>query len=263
MLKEFVEALAKQAIEAAAPQIKETDPTKTYAVRNPTTGLVDFIGGRVPWRKHKAQDLETVVAFAERFETAAATGTSIGATIWYNRDKIVCLTNDAERFDRVTVDMLKSKQILSLVELDAKRPLMPQRDFLFMLRTVFTPNAFPIAPKLIDMLRQVKFEAGAKSEGNIQRGKTSVGKEVTAAATFLDAVPEQVTLSVPVFDNSFMPKSYDVICALEIYEQEQRLQLFPLPGEIESAFAHAEADLCKSLRDLLGKTTVPVYYGCP
>lgn len=252
MLAELIEKLAEQAVSAATPQIEETDPTKIYAVRKPD-GTVEFMGGRVPWRKHKAQDLETIAAFAEKFPAAA---------IWYSRDKIVCLTNDQERFDRVTVDMLKSKQILALIDLEAKKPLLPQRDFLFMLRTVFTPNAFPTAPKLIECIRVIKWEAGSKAEGNIQRGKVSVGKEVAASVTGLEDVMEQVTLAVPIFDNSFMPKSYDVICALEIYEAENRLQLFPLPGEIEKAFARAEADLSENLRALLGDaSSVPVYYG--
>src|ERR1043166_4889324 len=143
MLKDLIKKLAEQAVAAAAPQIEETDPTQFYAVRKPD-GTVDFIGGRVPWRRHTAQDLETVVAFAERF--MGIDDELGGAVIWYNREKIVCLTNDSERFDRITVDMLKSKQILNLVDLESKKPLLPQRDVLFMLRTVFTPNAFPTAP---------------------------------------------------------------------------------------------------------------------
>ena len=133
-----------------------------------------------------------------------------------------------------------------------------------MLRTVFTPNAFPTNPGLIDSLRQVKFEAATKTEGNVGRGKSSIGKDVKAEATFLDAIPEQVNLSVPLFENSFLSNAYDVMCALEIYEDEQRLQLFPLPGEIEKAFAAAEADLSSTMLALLGKdSTVPVYYGSP
>jgi hypothetical protein len=252
MLKELLDAVALQSVGAAAPQIKEADPTKDYVVRKPD-GTVEFVGGRVPWRKHKAKDLETIAAFAERFAAAS---------IWYSRDQIVLLTNDAERFDRVSVEMIWSKQIKQLLDLDKAKPKHGQRDFLFMLRTVFTPNAFPTATGLIESLRQVKFEAGSKTEGNIQRGKVSVGKEITAAATFLAAIPEQVPLSVPLFENSFMSNSYDVLCALEIYEDEQRLQLFPLPGEVEKAFAAAETDLCSTMLALLGKESkVPVYYG--
>lgn len=253
MLKELFEAINEQAVSAAGPHFEESDPTKIYAVRKPD-GTVEFVGGRVPWRKHKAQDLETIAAFSDKFKTAA---------IWYSREMVVCLTNDAERFDRITVDLIRSQQAAKLMDLQTTKPLMPQRDFLFMLRTVFTANAFPTAPKLIDTLRSVKFEAGQKTDGVVQRGKSSVGKELSASATFLDAVPEQVTVSVPMFDNSFAKRSYDVICALEIHEVEMRLQLFPLPGEVEKAFAAAEADLSQDIRNLIGNDKVPVYYGCP
>jgi hypothetical protein len=254
MLKEFIEAISEQAVEAAGPCISEADPTKTYAVRNGVDGI-DFVGGRVPWRKHKAMDLLTIAEFVQKYDNVA---------IWYSREAVVLLTDDDERFDRVTVTMLKSPQIRKLIDLEAKQPMLPQRDFLFMLRTVFTPHAFPTAPRLIDILRQVKFEAGAKVEGNVGRGKSSIGKEITAAATFLDTVPEQVTINVPLFDNPFLRKSYDVICALEIQENEQRLQLFPLPGEIEGAFARAESDLAADMRGLLGEASnASIYYGQP
>ena len=45
---------------------------------------------------------------------------------------------------------------------------------------------------------------------------------------------------------------------------EQKLQLFPLPGEVEKVFASAESRLCLSIFDLLGKDSkTPVYYGQP
>lgn len=254
MLKELLDAVAKQAVGAAGPQHKEIDTTKTYIVLN-ADGKPEFVGNQVPWRKHKAQDLETIAAFADKNKSAA---------IWYSRTAIVLLVNDADRREHVTVEMIHSDQILKLAELDnGKPPLIGQRELLFMLRTVFTPDALPKFPKLIDTLRQVKFKAGMDTDVNVQRGKSSVGKAVSAEATFQAEVPEQITLSIPVFDNSFARQTHDVICALEIYEAEQKLQLFPLPGEVEKAYAAAEADLSASLRDLLGKSTVPIYLGVP
>lgn len=260
MLKELFEALSQQAVRAAGPLLTEVDRTNAYAVRK-EDGTVDIVRGEPDPRSHKAQDLKTIVAFAERF---AGDDTLVQSAIWYSRERVVCLMDDNERSDGVTLDMIKSKQIIQLMDLEAKKPLLDQRAFIFMLRTVLTPSAFPHNPKLIDVLRVVNFEQGQKSEGNIQRGKTSIGKSATAAATFLDDVPEQVTVSVPLFENSFMVKAYDVLCALEIYEAEMRFQLFPLPGEIEDAFAQAEADISKSIRDLLGdKDAIPLYYGAP
>jgi hypothetical protein len=254
MFKEALTELAGQAVKAAGPQVREIDPTKTFAVIGPD-GKTELIGNQTPWRRHRARDLETIAAFADRFE---------GSSIWYAREGIACLIDDSSRRERVILDMDWSDEINKLIELEENYPMLSQRDLLYMLRTVFTPNSLPKFPKLIDTLRQVKFEAGAVGEGNIQRGKSSVGKSMTAAASFVAEVPEQVTLTVPIFNNSFARKTYDVICALEIFEAEQKLQLFPLPGMVEGAFAAAEADLCKSILDLLGSDTkTPVYFGVP
>lgn len=253
MLKEALEALSKQSVAAAGPQVKEIDPTRTFAVLNPD-GSTEIIGDAPPWRKHAAQDLETIVSFAEKNANAA---------IWYSRDKIVCITDDATRRDRVTITMLPSDQIQKLVLLNGSKPLITQRELLFMLRTVFTPTALDKFPKLIDLLRKVSFLAGSKADSEIGRGKSSVGKSLAAEASLQGELPEQITLNVPVFTNSFARRTYDVQCALEIYEQEQKFQLFPLPGEVEKAWFSAEADLSASLRALIGEGATPVYYGQP
>lgn len=266
MLKEFLETLAKQAVAAAGPQHKEIDPTKKYVVHDQASGQTTFIGGEVPWRKHKAQDLETIAAFADRFQgTGTETNASNGASIWCSRSNVILLTDDSDRRERVTVEMIPSDQIVALANLDDKKPMQAQRDILFMLRTVFTENALTKFPQLISMLRKVNFTAGSQAEADIQRGKASLGKSVTAEAKFAGGdIPEQISLNVPVFDNNFARRTYDVICALEIYEAEQKFQLFPLPGEVEKAYAQAEAALASDILALLGKDSpVPVYYGTP
>lgn len=254
MLKEAIQEITGAAVKAAGPQTKEIDPTKTYAVTLPD-GTVKFIGNDVPWRNHKAKDLETVAAFADKFTSGA---------VWVSREKIVFLTDDDDRRQRLTVDMIHSDEIKHLAERQKAKPRQSQRDILFALRTIFTQDALPGFPNLIDALRKVSFEANAKSDSEIQRGKSSVGKAVKAEASFPEPIPEMIVLSVPIFENSFACKRFPVRCAVEIYEAEATIQLFPLPGEIEAAYAAAEADLCASIGDLLGKDSkVPVYYGSP
>jgi len=119
---------------------------------------------------------------------------------------------------------------------------------------VFTQAAFPTALYLIDALRQVKFQAATTGDSAIQRGRTSVGKEASAAATFLQDVPETVTVSVPIFENYFARGRRDVLCALEVHEAEQRFQIFPLPGQLELAITAAEFGVMASLAELLPRS---------
>jgi len=255
MLKEFIESIAKQAVAAAGPQLREVSPRSvSYAVKK-DDGSVEIIDAQPTFRGHTAEDLETVVAFAHRFDSAS---------IWYSREEIVCLIDDDDRRDSVRIAMIRSDQILKLETLDDMKPHITHRDLLMMLRTVFTPASLAKAPKLIDTLRQVKFQAGQVADANIQRGKSSVGKSIATEATFIDTLPETVTLSVPIFDNAFARRPQDVVCALEVHEAEQNFQLFPLPGEVEKAFALAEADIAAAIREMLGADNLtPVYHGAP
>lgn len=254
MLKEFLEAVSSQAVRAATPQMTAVDPTKDYAAMRPD-GSVAIMPGQPSSRDHLAYDLDTIVDFALR---------GPGGAIWHSRNAVVLLVDDADRRDRVTLQIRWSKQIKKLIDLEQHQPLMDQRSFLFMLRTVFTPSAFPTAPKLIASIEAVKFEAGAKVESVIQRGKSSVGKELSAAATFLDAVPEQVDVSVPVYENAGLQYAVNVRCALELYPAEQRFQLFPTPGAVEEAFGQSEAMVLDRLRNKLGDTPeTSLYYGDP
>jgi hypothetical protein len=118
---------------------------------------------------------------------------------------------------------------------------------------------------LIDILRVGKYRASIDGTQEIGKGKSSVGKAINAEMIFAEALPEYLVLDVSIFENAFMAvKSYTVQCVLEPMEDVQKLQVAPLPGEIEAAFAKAEADMLGGLMDLLGQDAkTPVYYGTP
>jgi hypothetical protein len=204
-------------------------------------------------RNHKALDLGTVAEFAKRFNSAV---------IWYNRSAVTAIIDDEDRRDKVTLTMAYSDELLKLMELQKSKPSYDQRAMLTLLRTVFTPHALPMHTTLIGDLRVVKFEANQTANADIGRGKSSVGKSAMAVVEGWDKLPEVVALSVPVFGNAFIRQRTNINCALEVNEQEQRFQFFPLPGEIEKAIATIEDDLGVTIREMSPEAT-PVYYGEP
>jgi hypothetical protein len=253
-LTKAFEFLAKQAVAAAEPQVAEFDPTKCHVVRMPD-GAVHFRPGVPPWRKHSAFDLETIAAFADRFKTD-------GPAIWVNRNGVVCLVNDSDRRERVEMKLSFSKQIQQLQTLEAKQ-MLDQRGLIFMLRTVFR-GCLGRAPELIDVLRQVRFTVGSEGEQNIGKGKSSMGKTVRAEMTGVQNIPEYVTVSVPIFDNgSLVMFTADVECVLEVLEQTQNFQFFPVPGRIEVAINQAETQLGETVVSLLEGESFPIYRGQP
>lgn len=250
MLKEFIDTIAKMAVKSTGPQIGAIDPYSPWSA-NDTHGNIVVNTGLPPPRKHTALDLVTIAEFAKRFDSAA---------IWYSRARIVAVIDDNDRRNTVTLTMNYSDELLKLAELQRAKPWFDQRSILTLLRTVFTPMALPGHTTLIDSLRVVKFEAGQTANTDIGRGKSSVGKSAMATVEGWDKLPEVVTLEVPIFTNSFIRDRAAIRCALEVNEQEQKFQLFPLPGSVELAISNIEARLAGMLRELLPEST-PTYYG--
>lgn len=252
MLKEFVEAISQLAVDGAGPQIKDHDPYEPSATIDSHGNTVIDPGLPRP-RKHVALDLGTIAEFAKRFDSAA---------IWYSRKAVVALIDDNDRKDTVRLEMTYSEELLKLMDLQKFKPWFDQRAILTFLRTVFTPAALPMHTTLINDLRVVKFDATQTGNSEVIRGKSSVGKTAMAKVEGWDQLPEVVTLAVPVLGNAFIRQRIEIDCALEVNEQEQRFQLFPLPGEVEMAIAQAETLLRGMLTDLVPESTA-VYYGEP
>lgn len=252
MLKEFVEAIGQLAVDGAGPQIRDHDPyVPSVTIDSHGNTVID--PGLPHPRKHVALDLNAIVEFAKRFDSAV---------IWYSRKAVVAIIDDNDRKDTVTLTMGYSEELLKLMELHKDKPSYDQRAMLTLLRTVFTPNALPTHPSLIASLRVVKFAASQTADVDIGRGRSSAGKTAIAAVEGWDKLPEFVTLAIPVFGNSFLRQRTNINCALEVNEQEQRFQFFPLPGEIEKAVAAIEGDLGSMIREMAPQST-PVYYGEP
>ncbi len=252
MLKEAIDTIRTLAVEAAGPQIRAHDPYEPSATIDSHGNTVIDPGLPRP-RKHVALDLGTIAEFAKRFDSAA---------IWYSRKAVVVLIDDNDRKDTVRLEMTYSEELLKLMDLQKSKPWFDQRAILTLLRTVFTPAALPMHTTLIGDLRVVKFDAAQSANTDIGRGKSSVGKSAMATVEGWDKLPEVVSLSVPVFGNAFLRKRIAIDCALEVNEQEQKFQLFPLPGEVETAIAEAELLLRVNLTDLVPEATA-VYYGEP
>lgn len=256
MLKELYVALCETAVKACAPQCAKVDPTEMMAVKG-ADGKVEFIGGLPSKRKHKASDLPTLVAFAERFSGKSA--------IWYSRSAVVCLIDDGDRRDIVTLPFGLSVPMTRLFELQTSRPHIGQRELIFSMRTTFD-GCLGECPTFIDALRNVKSEKVATGATKIERGKSSLGKEIRAEVSGVENVPDYVTLTVPAFEQQIGTGSYPVRCVVEVNETQDppTFQLFPTPGQLESALVAAEESIVKMLAAMLGKDSkIPVYYGQP
>jgi hypothetical protein len=183
------------------------------------------------------------------------------AAVWYSREAVVCLLDDSDRRDRVTLALAPSPQLAALIELEAKRQPVAQADLLFLLRTTFKGCC---DTSLVPALRSVQWKVAQDSASNIDRSKRSVGKSIEQEVLGLGSVPETTTLAVPVFAAASLDALAHVECVVEPVLDKERFLFYPLPGQVESAWTAGEAWLLARLMALLGEDSpVSVHYGRP
>lgn len=258
MLKEFLEALSKQAVAAAQQEVVTVpaEPRHSYYLRD-KDGVLQWRSATPEPRNHHVRDLPTLVQYAKRDPDQGV--------LWYSRDQVVFLANNAERRDKVTLPLVLSPQIVALqrrlVDSAGSAVSFDQRTLILMLRTTFH-GCLGHCPDLIEALRRVKFEAGQTVDATVGHGKASLGRQARAEVTGAGYLPEYFTLDVPIFESGFQFRE-KVDLAFEPIPENGRFQLIPLPGQVEEAIIAAERAIGEQLTALLSETEVPCFYGTP
>lgn len=236
MLKEFLETVSSQAVKAAGQQ-------HIHPKEEP--GHVYFLDGKkhvaepAP-RKHVAFDLSAIIEFAQA---------NAGASVWYDRDAVVCLIDDATRRDRVTLSLAMSDQLDEIHGWERGKAFS-QRELIFLLRTMFARN-MARCPNLLAALRKVNVTNNAGGSSEIKPGKVSVSRSVEHEVSGAASLPEHFELDVPVFDGVFPSVGGTVAIALELdAASPSPFTLIPFPGDLERVWRAAEEWIGDQLRDL-------------
>ena len=257
MLKEAIDTIREMADDANVnkntPVFVEVDKRKTLATKTKEGDIFISDAERGPARSHRATDLETVVAFALRFKDK-------NPAIWYSRAGVVCLIDDEDREDTIKLTLRFSDQFAQLVELNRTKAKVSQRDMILLLRSTFKDCLMHNAD-LVKQLRTVKVQSGGTTE--LQRGKSSEGRQIAAEIGSQYEPPEYLSLSIPVFLDQIGTGLQTVQCVFEVHEDGPTFQLFPLPAELECAAVDAEVRIHDRIVSLLGESSVPCYFGTP
>ncbi len=152
-----------------------------------------------------------------------------GAVVYYGDEALVYQESPGKQDQfQATFPLMKSKPFLWLVAAEKNGISLGQKDFVKLLRIIFRNCN---AGTLLDTVRQLKFTSGAAATGNIQHGKQSLSREILEEVEASGkTIPEEVLLSVPVFDNLHFRG--EIACAIEINCTEGSFLMTPFPGEI-------------------------------
>lgn len=176
--------------------------------------------------------------------------------LYYDDQRIIFVYEQDDRRDRATCDLRKSPQFAWLEGASKNPATLDQKSFIKTLRVLFRGCLGD--SNLLALVRQLKFSNAAEGAGNIQHGRESIGRSISAAITGEAALPEDVYMQVPVFENH--PFRARVACALEVMPQDQTFQLIPYPLEVQQAMDAALADVVNTLK---GDNVPPAFRGSP
>lgn len=171
-------------------------------------------------------------------------------------DAVVIFVRDLEdRRDRAYCNLIESEPYRWLKEKSAS--MLSQADLIRLLRITFK-GCLGADTALLALVRKLKFDASANASVDITHGRESVGKSINSQIMGVEAIPEEVVLRVPVFENH--PFIAAINCAIEVFPHEQCFKVTPYPLQVRKAMAES----LDSIESVLAQEDLPpVYRGKP
>jgi hypothetical protein len=139
--------------------------------------------------------------------------------------------------------------------LSAPTRQLSQRDLIRALRITFD-GCLPTGSSLVSVFRNLKFTNNGTAEANIQRGNEALGRRVMNEVVGTTDLPEDVILSVPVYEN--YPKRVSVRVAIEVIADAGQFELIAYPNELENG----RQETLNAIRDDVAfDSDVPAFLG--
>lgn len=249
LTKDALGLLLETAQQAAEFKLVENhDPRKVVVLHRSAIHAVDV---PPPLRRSVVNSLETLIQVAQG-EAAEK------PVVWHADEFVILVLDDADRRDTVAFPLKHSRQFARLLELDEGAHCMDQRCFVRMLRQTLGVSADLVGP-----FRRIDWSVHKMAGGQVEHGIDRLGRDIQAQVGQATPLPEEMVLSVPIYDQLGERDQYRSIrCDVEIDVIGERLALVPLAGEIPYAIDAAQEWIHQRLVEDLGDE-VPVYYGRP
>lgn len=245
---------ASGAINKVAIVTPECEPDHVYLVVKPDGTCDRREAGPEP-RAHRLAGIDQVVPFVAAKMTA-------NTVVWYDRDGVHVVLDDTTRRDVAILKFVYTSQFARVMLLDVDRPGFTQKDFRKLIR-IELAGCFD-SPRLLNWVSDVRFGAASNTAGNLRSDRESLGKDVDAqAVSGAGEIPDQVPLSVRVFDDPALVERQGVACVFDLDVQAQQFRLIPLPLEVHSAIERELLYVREKLGDELEKLGVPLFRGRP
>jgi hypothetical protein len=133
---------------------------------------------------------------------------------------------------------------------------MSQADLIRYLRVSFH-NCVPSST--VTLFRTLELKAANEARSHIGHGAESLGKSITAKVTGAAEIPDEITFTVPVWEN-YRPVR-EIRCVLDLDPHLMQFKLTPVASAIAQAQEALELTLLDYLKTELAQNTDAIYRG--
>lgn len=172
--------------------------------------------------------------------------------VYVSKEQVTFCYSFEDRRDRAVVPLVISKPFAWL---STPSQSMDQKTLIRTLRIVFA-DCLPSDSNLISLLRSLRFTNNGEAQVDVQKGREAIGKNILNEVRGVDALPDEVVLTVPVFENT--RSVVTIRCALEVYPDTQRFELIALPSQLHRGMTIALDDI---LSVVTANTNVKAFIG--
>ncbi len=272
MIREALELIQATARQAQTPvELKMANDPR--AVHLCIGGQISVINIPPSIRQHAVHSLADLIAYVRRLtrlylppvedeegtpyqrEEEAGKGHPV---IWHSPEGVCLIIDDEDRRDRVSFALTFSTEYELLRSFEENRSGMKQNVFVRTLKyTLGVPEPL-VAP-----FRALNWTTAAAAVGEVTAGRDRMGREVDARviASGGNALPETITLDIPIYNECAMRGRYEVPCNIELDVQQQNLLLIPAPHVLDDVLDQSQGDLHTRILDQL--SGIAVYRGKP
>jgi hypothetical protein len=237
MLKEFVEAIGKLAVDARQPVMvgDRFDPRKAYLIH---AGKIEEKAVAPPLLNSRVDTLESLDAAVGKFAQG-------DASAWCSRECVEVVLDSEDRLERIRLPLFLSDQMKAVLTLPRS---FSQKDLVLFLKRNM---AGAIDPAEIAPFRQLDFTKREAAGGVVKHGEESLGRSVQAAVAQASEIPEFLVVNVRVYANPDIVFRTNINLSVDIDLQRGVIDLTPLPDEIVYAFESAENHVFTAVSDQL------------
>lgn len=242
-----IDEIARLAVENKTTHVLDMDaePVGKYWLIGPD-GTAELHTAQPKWHSEKLATPAELGRFIKDHKGDAS-------TTFYNEFRIAFVYDLSDRRSFATCDLPLSPQYEWLKSLSGNA--MNQKDFVRTLRIIFNGCHDGV---VLNLARNLKFTSAGDVAGTVQQGRESMAKSVMAEVRGEAAIPEQMLLTLPVFEN--YAYNAQIGCALEVMAEQMCFKLTPFPMALKRAINETLDDIANLLE---GEEMPPVYRGSP